>query len=325
MSRFAQSAATMHTLSLAAMEEASRFGVRDADIDHLLLALTIDPDAGGQVLRRAGLRLTAVRTAVADQHAEQLGALGLAPDPAASGRIVFHETSGYDWTDRAIAVLRAGSEQGRRGDSAAVLRALLDEPSGLITAVLQRLGVDPVGIATELDELSSLADTAPRRSTGAGITSERAVFVPAPPTEVWALLSDPARIPEWDPSTAQVTPDADPADGWDARAHTTTSDGRPIRRKEAFVRRRILLASRDEPTAVAWRFLLPDAPRTNPRVVTFALEPVAGGTRLMVSVTWETLHRRGRRVLRAVLRPLHRLALFLQLAQIESGVTRVFR
>ena len=64
MSRFSQAAATMHTLSLAAMEEASRLGVHDADIDHLLLALTLDADTGGQVLRRAGIRLDTARAAV---------------------------------------------------------------------------------------------------------------------------------------------------------------------------------------------------------------------------------------------------------------------
>lgn len=114
MSRLTHAAATMHTLSLAAMEEASRFGVRDTDIDHLLLALTIDPDAGGQTLRGMGVSLEAARVAVAAQHAAQLGLVGIAADPDSPGRIVFHETSGYEWTDRAITVLKDASSGERR-------------------------------------------------------------------------------------------------------------------------------------------------------------------------------------------------------------------
>ena len=66
MSKLTRAAATAHTLSLAAMEEASRYGTRDAGIEHLLLALTLDADLGGQVLRSLGLGLDRVRAAYRD-------------------------------------------------------------------------------------------------------------------------------------------------------------------------------------------------------------------------------------------------------------------
>src|SRR5690606_41760640 len=92
MSRFLSMAATMQTLSLAAMEEASREGRREADIEHLLLALTLNEQTAGQVLRRKGVTLEAVRTAVAAQHARQLSSLGVTTDAGQPGRIGFHET-----------------------------------------------------------------------------------------------------------------------------------------------------------------------------------------------------------------------------------------
>lgn len=326
MNRFTLAAATMHTLSLAAMEEASRFGVHDADIDHLLLALTIDADTGGQVLRRAGIRLDAARAAVAAQHAGQLLAMGIDAPAAGPGRIVFHETDGYDWTERALAVLRAASQGGRRGDSPAVLRALLAEPSGLIAAILARLAVTEDDLTAQLDEVEGTARSPqPGEERAAGrITGSRSMFVPAAETEVRAVLADPERLPEWEQSVATVLPAGD--DGpWEAFAPTTTPDGRPLRRKPEFHRLHVT-QEKERSGAVTWRFEYPDAPQANPRVLTMALEPAAGGTQLRATMTWETRPRGPvRRALRAPLLPLWRGLVFVQLAQVESGISRIFR
>jgi len=326
MSRFTQAAATMHTLSLAAMEEASRLGLRDADIDHLLLALTIDPDTGGQVLRSMGVSLHAARAAVGEQHAAQLNLVGLAPDASVAGRIVFHETSGYEWTDRAVAVLKAASGGDRRGDSAAVLGALIDEPSGLVAAVLQRLDVDPDAVQAHLDDLRRIHPAPSTSHRGHALSASRSIFAPAPLEEVWMLVSSADRIPEWDQGVAEVDADDGESGVWEARTRTTAHDGRRIAVKDAFLRQRIQLVERAEQMNIVWRFTHPDAARANPRRIAFALEHAAGGTQLRVTLTWETgPRRRGRRILRALVKPLHRLALFIQLAQIESGITRVFR
>lgn len=326
MSRFTQAAATMHTLSLAAMEEASRFGIRDTDIDHLLLALTIDPDTGGQVLRGMGSGLDEARAAVAAQHAAQLDLVGVASDAGTPGRIVFHETSGYELTDRVIAVLKEASSGDRDGDSAAVLRALIDEPSGLIEEILRRLDIDPDALRRQLDGLRgvdlSRAETSAERTP----SGSRSAFVPAPLADVWALLSSADRIPEWDQGISDVGP-LDPVSGtWDARTRTVAPDGKTIRVKDAFRRQRVELVHLEDHASIQWRFRHPDARRANSRLITFTLEHAAGGMQLGVTLRWETSPRRhGRRVARALLGPVLRFVIFIQLAQIESGVTRVFR
>lgn len=325
MSRFTDAAAAMHTLSLAAMEEASRLELRDADIDHLLLALTIDADTGGQVLRRAGVRLDATRAAVEAQHAGQLLAMGIDAPAVGPGRIVFHETDGYDWTERALAVLRAASQGGRRGDSAAVLRALLAEPSGLIAAILGRLAVTEDDLTAQLDEVEGTARSPQpgRKPAAGGITGSRSMFVPAAESEVRAVLADPERLPEWEQSVAGVLPAGN--DGpWEAFAPTTAPDGRPLRRKPEF--HRLCVMREEESGALTWRFEYPDAPHANPRALTMALEPAAGGTQLRATMTWEARPRGPvRRALRAPLLPLWRGLVFIQLAQVESGISRLFR
>lgn len=326
MSRFARAAATMHTLSLASMEEASRFGVRDADIDHLLLALTIDPDTGGQVLRSMGVGLEAARAAVAAQHSAQLDLVGVTSGADGTGRIVFHETTGYEWTDRALAVLKDASTGDRVGDSAAVLRSLTSEPSGLIAEILHRLDVDPEALTSRLDEVQRLRLSQQDSSDAAALTGSRSIFVPATLDDVWALLSSATRIPEWDQGIAAIDGDDSTTDTWNATTATTTPDGKPIPVKAEFLRQRVHLVHREERVGVQWRFTRPDAARSNPRLVAFGLEHAAGGMQLGVTLTWETARpRRGRRFLRFALRPLHRFVLFIQLAQIESGITRVFR
>ena len=325
MSRFTQAAATMHTLSLAAMEEASRLGVRDADIDHLLLALTLDADTGGQVLRRAGVDLDATRTAVEAQHAGQLQAVGVDAPSIGPGRSGFPVSEGYAWTDRALAVLRSATGGGRQGDSAAVLRALLEEPSGLITAILDRLAVTADDITVQLDEVEAAARPLQRRREVSGISGSRSMFIPAAMTDVWTLLSTADRLPDWDQSVATILPG--PEDGpWEAFAPTTAPDGRPLRRKPAFHRLRVTRSAPEDPTHVAWRFEHPDAPNANPRLLTLALEPAAGGTQLRATLTWETRPRGPiRRALRSPLAPLLRGLVFIQLVQVESGISRVFR
>src|SRR5690606_16041423 len=68
MSAFLNTAATMQTLSVAGMEEASRDGRREGDLEHVLLALVLSEQSAGQVLRGLGITLDAARLAVREQH-----------------------------------------------------------------------------------------------------------------------------------------------------------------------------------------------------------------------------------------------------------------
>jgi len=322
MSRFTDAAATMHTLSLAAMEEASREGIRDADIEHLLLALTLDAGSAGQVLRGLGVTLDAARDAVTAERSSQLAALGVHTDAAIDGRIVFHETNGYEWTDRAVAVLSRASNRSADEPSSAVLRTLVTEPSGMIAALLLRLGVESTEVERRLDAADGIRRPEPVPADGP--RGSLSAFVPAPPADVWALVSDAHRIPEWDGVVGTVAPAAADEQEWDATAATATREGKPLRIREDLRRIRIRRERADAPHAVTWRMTYPDARAANERVVRFALEHAAGGTQVRIEAGWERGRRR-RSPLGWMFRPLARLSLFFQLAQISSGLSRAFR
>ena len=336
MSKFTRSADTSHRLSLAAMEEASRVGLRTADIEHLLLALTIDRDRAGRVLRRHGLTLEAARAGVAAQHSAQLAGLGVSVGEPDSGRIVFHETDGYTWSDRAGRIFTAANARGNAGDAVAVLTELLAEPSGLIEAVVQEVGASRAAIEHDLVSSGSAAsidehaESPPRSSSPLAGTTEG--FIPAPTAEVWSLLADPARIPEWEPSIASVaaSPEGttDQLGGsWRARATTTRPDGTELKVAPAFRRVRLGLLAREPQRRVVWNLAFPDAPRANSRTIDVTLEPEADGTRIRIAFSWDRAGDRPRRhrVLGFVLRPAYRVIIWVQLSQLVSGISRVFR
>lgn len=326
MSRFTEIAATAQTLSLAAMEEASRLGERTADIDHLLLALTVNEQTAGQVLRAAGVTLPVAREAVDAQHAQQLAALGISASAPGPGQIVFHETGGYEWSVRAREIITRASKGGRRGDAAAVLRELLDEPSGTIDGVLERIGVFPAEVRARLDEAERLPADRPTRPADR-LSGTADAFVPAPPDRVWDLLRDPASMPVWEPAVGDA-PDApaDPAAGttWVVHARTERPDGTAIRVKPAFRTQQVELVAREEGRLLEWRFRFPDAAAANARRVRIELEPAAGGTHLRLALAWERGIRR-RTLLGLVLRPLYRWAIWMQLSHLGAAVSRAFR
>lgn len=329
MSKFTEAAAVIQTLSLTAMEEASRAGIRDADIEHLFLALTLDAANAGQVLRGLGVTLTIARDAVAAERTDHLESLGVAAlnatDNTSEERIVFHETQGYAWTDRAVDVLKRASSGKQDGSSSAVLRCLLTEPSGTIGALLIRLGVDANDVRARLDDADGIRRTPDAARERRGPHGSMSAFVPAAAVDVWTLVSDAARIAEWDGAVGQVAaPDAPAGDEWDAVVPTHAPDGKPLRIKEEFRRIRIRRERVDAPFGVTWRMSYPDARAANERVIRFELEEAAGGTQARIDFGWERTARR-RTVLGWLLRPLARLAIFIQLTQISSGLSRVFR
>ncbi|MDF2666437.1 MAG: hypothetical protein K0R81_2287 [Microbacterium sp.] len=315
MPKLTTALATSHRLWVAAMEEASRGGGKDAGLDHLLLALTIDDGTAGQVLRASGVTLERAREAIAAQHREQLGSLGLDVEPLSDGPISLGDATGFDWTDQARAIMTRATASGETGATAAVLRALLVEPSGFVTAVLHRLHTTPESIGDLLAQASALPVTVPPAPSDDPFHRSTTAFVPATPGATWALVSDPLRLPEWDAATASVAPGA--AGVWIA----PPQDGRAgeLGPPHATV-------DADESRRVAhWTFWWPESLRpTNRRHVIFTLEPAASGTSLRVDATWETASTRRRWWFPAA-RPFFRALLWFQVTRVASSVSAALR
>lgn len=330
MSRFTVAAATAHSLSLLAMEEASRSGERTAQVEHLLLALALHEHTAGQVLRALGITYDAARSAIAAQHADQLAAIGIRTEAPHPGEITFHETGGYAWSEPALAILERASTGHRHGDASAVLRELVVEPSGIIDEVLGRMGVSSTDVTDRLDEADRIAHPPPRGATRAeALSGSTEAFAPAAPGDVWALLADPSRMPEWEPSIARVeNAPASPrvGDAWTAFARTTRHDGKPIRVRPQFARQRVEIIELDAGRLLALRCSYPAAPAANSRRFVFELEPAAGGTRVRIAFAWERNGGRPRpRPLSRVLRPFARCIMWLQLSQLGAGISRAVR
>lgn len=334
MSKITATAATSHVLSVTAMEEASRTGERTAGIDHMFLALVVNEQLAGQVLRSLGITLDAAREAVAAQHAEQLASLGIRAEAPAPGRITFHETGDYQWSERALDIIKRSAERERRGDAAAVLRALVAEPSGFIETVLGRLGTSPEEVRARLDEAERFPGAPQHTFEEATLSGASESFAPAPIEEVWELLADPARMPEWEPSIGGVEdlpPRPVAGASWTTRALLERPDGKPLRVKPEYRRGAAELVALEEPHCIEWRFTWPDAPKSNARRVRIELEPAAGGTQLRTSLAWDRDPERAKprlrlgRLLRPLLRPVYRFVLWMQLMQLGGGISRAFR
>ncbi|WP_136054949.1 SRPBCC domain-containing protein [Microbacterium sp. K24] len=330
MSRFSVIAATSQSLSLAAMEEASRFGQRETDLDHLLLALTLSTHPAGQVLRGAGVTLDAVRRALGDQRAAQLRSLGIvAGDAEGPERIRFHETGGYEWTPRAREIFARAASGRHTGDAEAVLRELLKDQSGLIDDLLERVGTSAAEIVARLDEVQGLAlHTFPVHGEGE-VCGFAEAFVPASVDEVWSLLADPRQMLEWDAMTARVecgaeVSIAEAGDTWFTFAPERRPDGKRLAVRERFLRRRVEVLEVDRNAVISWRFSYPDAPGSAAIRILIALHPAAGGTQLEITLAWRR-SRGWRRAVGLLFRPLRRLLLWSQLAQISGGISRAFR
>lgn len=330
MSKFTVTAATMQTLSRAAAEEASRLGDRTGDIDHLLLAIVVSEQVGGQVLRTLGITLERAREAVESQHAEQLGSLGIRANASGPGRITFHEVPEFSWNQRALDLLGRAGQGEKRGDAAAVLRELLDERSGLIEAILERLDNTPEQVRDLLDEAGRFPATPqhvfdPRSSSGTGES-----HVPAPLDEVWNLLADPTRMPEWEyasGSVEDVPAELAVGSAWTVHALETAPDGKSMRVRPDRQNWRVELSALEPRRAIEWTTTWFDAPTSNTRRVRIELEPSAGGTHLLISLAWQRKPgaRRALPLVRWAMRPLVRAAIWLQISQLGASIGRVFR
>lgn len=329
MNKFVRAAQTSQSLSLAAMEEASRAGLRVADLEHLFLALVISDQPAGRSLRSMGIDIAGARRAVEEAHAAQLASLGIEASFPEAGRIVFHETDGYEWSKRASDVVARSVDKNKDGDAAAVLRELVSEPSGLIADILNRLGTTPRAVLEHLDQFDAPAGrtaTRPAKMKGRASGSIEA-FVPAPIDEVWTLLADPARIPDWEMSVGSIDDavrDFTPGTVWHGIAPAQRPDGKPLSVKPGFRRRGIELVSAHQPERIAWSFTYPDAPQSNAVLTEFTLVNTTGGTQVRITKSWA--RRQGWRSLVAFpLRPIQKFIVWITLFQTGGAVSRAFR
>lgn len=329
MSKFTRAAQTSQSLSLAAMEEASRMGRREADIDHLFLALVISDQAAGRVLRGLGIDLTTARLAVEKQHEAQLASLGIEASFPMPGRIVFHETDGYEWNRRATDLIARSGGKEREGDAAAVLRELVLEPSGLILDILQRLNTTPTEVLDSLDRADATpALVMPRRPQVKGwVSGSTETFVPASIDTVWEFLTDPYRVPEWEVSIGSISaPDEPVRSGeiWHGLASVARPDGKPLKINPKLRRRTIELVQAERPNRAAWRFTYPDAARQGPILTTFDLAPTDGGTQVTITTSWAR-STSWKRVIGLPMRPLLKFFIWIGLFQTGSAISRAFR
>jgi uncharacterized protein YndB with AHSA1/START domain len=329
MSKLVRAAQTSQSLSLAAMEEASRAGLRVADLEHLFLALVISDQAAGGSLRSMGIDLDAARRAVEDAHADQLASLGIEASFPEAGRIVFHETDGYDWSTRAYDLIARSVDRVRNGDAAAVLRELVSEPSGLIADILDRLGTTPQAVLEHLDQFDAPVETPvtkPAQVKGR-VSASIETFVPAPIDGVWQFLADPAHIPDWEMSVGSIdhaVQDVTPGRVWRGLAPARRPDGKPVNVKPRFRRRSIELVTAQRPERIAWSLTYPDAPRSSAILTEFTLVDTTGGTQVRITTSWS--RRQGwRRVVVLPLRPLQKFIVWIALFQTGGAVSRAFR
>jgi uncharacterized protein YndB with AHSA1/START domain len=311
------------------MEEASRAGLRVADLEHLLLALVISDQPAGGSLRSMGIDLDGARRAVEEAHAAQLASLGIEASFPEAGRIVFHETDGYDWSKRASDLIARSANKDKNGDAAAVLRELVSEPSGLISDILDRLGTTPQAVLEHLDQFDAPAETtATKPATLKGrVSGSIETFVPAPIDEVWQFLADPARIPDWEMSVGSIdhaAQDFTPGTVWQGLTPASRPDGKPVHVKPRFRRRSIELVTAHRPGKIAWSFTYPDAPRSSAVLTELTLVITTGGTEVQITKSWS--RRQGwRRLVAFPLRPIQKFIVWITLFQTGGAVSRAFR
>lgn len=338
MSSFWLTARTMQTLSIVALEEASREGRKDADLEHLFLALLLSDQPAGDALRGLGITLDSARAAVQDLRSDQLGSLGIEASVPHEGRIVLHEQTGHEWVDRVTAVFQDATSKKRDGSATEVLKSLVNEPSGTIEDVLGRLGTTPAEVTAAADRAASNAPPPARLTERTAATST--AFVPAALEDVWDFLADPRTIPAWNLGIESVdapegtmrvgqafagrTPDRAPVSA-NASEGAAAPKNPAAPRDPRYQRKTIELALAEPSTRIAWRISQPDAPESNATQVGFTLHPTPGGTRLTVRSTWIPGRRTWRKLVLAPFRPVFRALGWLGANHYALGVSRAFR
>jgi hypothetical protein len=322
MGRLTEAVLRSQEITRVAQEEASRWAHPRIDVEHLLLALLATPGASGDVLRSLGVTPGSARDAVERTHAARVASLGVDAPALTAGPASDPAVGATRWTPRAEAVMRAVTDD---GDDLGHLRALVTEPSGSVRDVLHELGLDATRVvaATHRHRTTTPVQTtrpaAPRRGWD---TVTHDAFVPAPRTDVWALVRDPERLPAWDRTVTSVEPVGDGA--WAVLlAPTRTTIARRTRSPEQS-RLGLHVVEQSPGRAVTWRWSW-GAPRGTVRQeLELELDDVEGGTALRAVARWRRATGPVAR-LRAPLRPLRRFVMRQRLLATTGGISRALR
>jgi hypothetical protein len=218
-----------YLLMTAATDEAARAGHGEVDVDHVLLALLVTGGASTTLLSRAGLRLAAARAALAEVQREDLSSLGVTTPvpPPPAGHTYGVGTAALPWSDRARRALTPLTE----GPSdTAVLAAILSDEHGPARRLLEQAEIAATAVLA-----AALAPVDPAGADRAAPdgsrhwTSSHTRAVAVPRADLWRVVRDPRRRPEWDDSVAGVQiRDARCFETLDAVAGTLAGPGRPI-------------------------------------------------------------------------------------------------
>ena len=211
-------------IQVAAATEALALSHPEADVEHLLIGLLVAGGPSARVLTGAGEDLQSLRRALSEVQQLDLDGFGVT---GTAQRTVLHANE----RDAALAVPVSGRAQDlldaapRWADDRALLVALLDDEGGRARRLLEHLGIDaqevreqlgsehvptasaPVPSGLDEEAFAELRGPAPTGSFW--IEASWSQELPMPVEKVWALVSDPSRRPEWDPSTTSVTVTAD--------------------------------------------------------------------------------------------------------------------
>lgn len=326
---------TANELSLVAIDEASRRGMRSADLEHLLLALTVTEQPAGDLLRRQGATLVEMRRAVDEYHAEHLAAVGISNAPFPRGRIRDDAVEITELTDRVRALFHQVAIEERSGDAAAVLSQLMSEPSGTVHDLLQRAGVDT---GTLTHGLADLRRQSPKHTVTikpGELTAEKELFVPAEVAAVWSLVSSAQRLPEWEPTVDKLRPmDDDPTSGlsanrtklWSATPRTRRRrDGRPTSPRRGWEQLMLEQVKSQALERIIWRFTYPHAHLAAQRTLDISMQPSPGGTAVHLVTRWHRSPRRGMTGMRLLASPFTRFAAHSHLHQVSAGISRALR
>lgn len=202
----------------AAWREAQRVGATRTDVDHLYLGLLAIGGSAARMLGRRGVTLTSARRRVTEAMDADLATLGIDASavrtPPPPPLHAMETRPDLPLTPRAEA-LAAKAMKG--ADTFALLKALMEEPSGVARRLVHADGVTPQDLAPELrqgaeDPLSpETVDPDPALLPGRTRAQRIQQFLAVPAEQAADRLADPASLAWWayDPAKSEVSADGE--------------------------------------------------------------------------------------------------------------------